>query len=422
MIKLRTMVAMLVLACVAAGSLFADEKIKLRLWRHETGDQEVGANIESIKRFNASQNKYEVVWETLPPGTYTESVTAASRAGDLPDIFDMDQPTVANFAWSGLIQPLDGMLDKSVLADLNEGGKGTYNGKLYSVGQFDVALTIFARKSVLAAHKIRIPTVDKPWTRAEFDTILKTLKASGKYAYPLDINAQWGGEWCSYGFSPMLQSFGGDTIDRKSYLSAEGVLNGKEAVAWAVWFQGLFTSKYVDPKPADDQAFIQNRAALHYTGSWSAADYTAKIGKDDLLFLPAVDFGKGAKIGSGSWQWGISKNSKNAAGAAAFINFIMQPSEVAKMSLATSLIPTTGKAADLTENYKKGGAWRVFYEYAKNFALGRPATPTYPVISSAFEKVTNGLKDGANAKDLLDDAVDAINKNIADNKGYGFRK
>lgn len=30
----------------------------------------------------------------------------------------------------------------------------------------------------------------------------------------------------------MLQSFGGDLIDRKTYLSAEGALNGLKALAW----------------------------------------------------------------------------------------------------------------------------------------------------------------------------------------------
>jgi len=47
----------------------------------------------------------------------------------------------------------------------------------------------------------------------EFTKALDTLKASGKFEYPLDVNAQNTGEWWPYAYSPMLQSFGGDLVD-----------------------------------------------------------------------------------------------------------------------------------------------------------------------------------------------------------------
>ena len=46
---------------------------------------------------------------------------------------------------------------------------GTYNGKNYSVGYFDVALAMVRRKSALEKNGIRIPTIDQPWTKDEFD-------------------------------------------------------------------------------------------------------------------------------------------------------------------------------------------------------------------------------------------------------------
>jgi multiple sugar transport system substrate-binding protein len=399
--------------------VFAQTPATLTLWRHETGDDEVNANLEAIERFNTSQDEYEIVWETLPQGTYTESITAASLAGDLPCIFDMDQPTVPNFAWAGHIVPLDDLLDPAILADLNEGGKGTYNGKIYSVGQFDVALGIFARKSVLEANDIRIPTVEEPWTRDEFDAILVKLDTLPELDYAFDVNAAWTGEWASYAYSPMLQSFGGDLINRENYTEADGTLNGKEAVAWGQWFQSLFTRGLADSNPPDADGFKQGRVGLHYTGSWSVGDYTEAIG-DDLLFLPVPDYGAGPKIGAASWQWGISTSCEYPEGAAAFINFIMSPEEVAAISNATSLIPTTSGGAALTENYAEGGKWRSLYDFSANFAVVRPPTPAYPFISSAFERAVIAIRDGADVQDSLDDAVDAIEQNIADNKGYGL--
>ena len=52
----------------------------------------------------------------------------------------------------------------------------------------------------------------------------------------------------------------------------------------------------------------------------------------------------------------------------------------------------------------------------------RPETPAYPVITSSFEKAVNDILDGGDVQDSLDKAVEAIERNIEDNNGYGFKK
>ena len=61
---------------------------------------------QEIADFNKSQSQYQVVYEAFPQASYNNSVAAASVAKSLPCILDLDQPTVANFAWSKYIQPL----------------------------------------------------------------------------------------------------------------------------------------------------------------------------------------------------------------------------------------------------------------------------------------------------------------------------
>lgn len=396
----------------------APGRTALGLWTHSAGNEgEMSVIQQMVDDFNAGQETWQVNIEAFPQASYNDSVAAASVAGSLPCIIDLDQPTVPNFAWSGYVQELP--VTDDMLADFTPGAVGTFQGKVYSVGQFDVALVNYARKSVLEEHGIRIPTLDEPWTLDEFNEILATLKASGDFEYPLDVNAQWAGEWWPYAYSPMLQSFGGDLIDRSSFLAAEGVLNGAEAVAWGEWFQSLFAEGYANPAPPDDQAFYQGRSAIWYTGSWSANDVVKAFG-DDALFLPAVDFGTGPTIGAASWQWGISSNCDDFEGAWAFIQHVMQPENIALMSETTGLVPTTGAAAALTEKYAEGGPYRVFFEMADRFAKLRPETPGYLRISSEFEQAGIKIRDGANVQDTLDDAVDAIEQDIADNNGYGF--
>ena len=127
-------------------------------------------------------------------------------------------------------------------ADLSKNLPSTvakWQGETYAVGYGDVALSMFARKSDLAAAGVRVATIEKPWTKDEFQDALTKLKALGKWEYPLDMGTAGTGEWLPDAYSPFLQSFGGDLVNRDGFQSADGELNGDKAVAWAEWFRGL---------------------------------------------------------------------------------------------------------------------------------------------------------------------------------------
>lgn len=418
-----TTIAYSVLAAMLTGAAAqaAAAPVEVKVWRHDTNAKEIAASKAAVERFNKSQDKYKVVMELIPEGAYTETINAAALAGKLPCALDMDQPVVPNFAWAGNLVELNNLIPARLLDQLNNVGKGTYKGKVYSVGQFDVSLALFGRKSVLKKYGLREATLEKPYTLEEFNHVLETLKKSGEFRYPFDINTSWSGEWYSYGFGPFLKSFGGDEINRSTYLESEGSLNGDAAVQWGTWMQSLVKNKYIDRKPTDDKGFLQGKVAIHYNGSWAVGDMTKAYG-DDLAIMPVPDFGHGPVIGGGSWHWGISQACPEKSGAAAWLTFLLQPEEVAAMSNATSLIPNTQAAAAMTENYKAGGKWRIFYEFSKAYAQMRPETPAYPVITSSFEKAVNDILDGNDVQESLDKAVDVIDRNITDNNGYGFKK
>ena len=152
----------LVLALASIGAVSAHAQTTLSMWYHGAGnpvEKELIAGI--IKDFNGSQKEWKVELQQFPQEAYNTSVVAAAVAGKLPDILDVDGPVMPNWAWSKYMQPLAlpaGTIDKFL-----PGTIGKYNGKVYSVGLWDAACAIFARKSVLTENKIRIPTLDKPW-------------------------------------------------------------------------------------------------------------------------------------------------------------------------------------------------------------------------------------------------------------------
>jgi multiple sugar transport system substrate-binding protein len=392
----------------------------LALWTHNGGNEaELAINQRVIDDFNASQDSYKVELESFPQDAYNDAVTAAASASDLPCILDIDGPNVANWAWAGYLAPLN--LPEDLFEGQLETTLGVVNDELYSFGHYDVALNLVTRRSLLEEHGIRIPDMENPWTKAEFDEALAAIKAGGQFDYPLDLGTAGTGEWIPYGYSPILQSFGGDLINRDNHTTAQGALNGPEAVEWANYMQELVDSGYIARKSGTDSTldFVNGKTAIMWSGSWAADSVSEKYG-EDVLFLPPVDFGTGPKIGGGSWQWGMSADCSAQEGALEFLEFSAQTKYHVAYAKELSLIPATEEAAAQVPNYAPDGQYRVFFDYATEYAVLRPVTPAYPFISSTFQKAFSDILSGGEPQQILDKAVSDIDTNIKQNGNYEF--
>lgn len=409
--------ALIAYAATAGASLAQTE---VTMWYHGAGN-EVESNILGgiVDDFNASQSDWAVSVESFPQQSYNESVVAAALAGNLPCIIDVDGPIMPNWAWSGYMQPLN--IDESLITDFLPGTKGMWDGALYSIGLWDAAVALYARESTLEELGLRRPTLEEPWTGEEFMAALEAAKASGNYDYALDLGMNDQGEWYPYAFLPFLWSHGGSLVDRDGYATAEGALNGDAGLAFGEWWASLFAGGYApgtSEDPADQQTgFIDGSFAFQWNGNWRAVATMAEV--DDVVFLPAPDFGAGNYIGGGSWQFGVSESCESPEGANAFIEHAIQDKYLAAFSDGIGLIPSTPSAAEMTENYAEGGPLAVFFELSNQQAQLRPVTPGYVVQSSVFTKAMADIANGADPADTLDAAVDEIDSDIEANQGYG---
>jgi multiple sugar transport system substrate-binding protein len=399
----------------------AAAQTELTMWYHGGGN-EVESNILNtiIADFNGSQSEWNVVVESFPQASYNDSVVASALAGNLPCILDVDGPVMPNWAWAGYMQPLP--ISESALEGHLDSTIGRWDGQVYSVGLWEAAVALYARQSTLDDLGLRTPTLDNPWNMEEFMGALEAAKASGNYEYAFDPGMAWTGEWYPYAFSPFLQSFGGDIVDRSTYQTAEGALNGDAAVAFGEWWQSLFANGYApgtSQDPADrDSGFIDGKYAFQWNGNWAGVA-TLNGGVDDVVFLPAPDFGNGSVIGAGSWQFGASGTCEHPEGVAAFVEHALQDKYLAAFSDGIGLIPSTSEAAAMTANYNEGGALEVFFGLSEAQALVRPVSPGYVVAAKVFEKALADIANGADVADTLDAAVDEIDADIAANSGYG---
>jgi multiple sugar transport system substrate-binding protein len=411
---------------LAACGGTADEPagpVTVDVWFHSGKGEERDVLDAQVTDFNAMQDEVIVNAVLLPEGSYNDQVNAAALAGDLPCLLDFDGPFLYNYAWAGYLAPMDDYVPADVKADFLPSiiAQGTYGGKLYSLGTFDSGLAIWGNKAYLEAAGVRIPTgIEDPWTMDEFMAAMDALMALPEVEYAIDFKLNYGaGEWQPYGFSPIVQSFGGDLIDRSDYQSADGVLNGPEAVAAMEWFQSLFEDGYAIASPAgDDDFYGSKKAALAWVGHWMYGPHTEGLG-DDAILIPMPILGEKAVTGMGSWNWGLTSSCENPDAAYKFLAYLVEPDQILRMTNANGAVPARKSAIADSDLFGEGGLLNVFVQQLEGgVALERPVTPAYPVISAAFDEAARNIVAGADVQAELDAAVATIDQDIADNSGY----
>jgi multiple sugar transport system substrate-binding protein len=412
----------------AARDTTCDGKLEgtayINVWFHVS--ERISTERETLRRqvaaFNASQENVQVKLVTLPEGDYGNQVRSAAATGNLPDVLDFDGPNLYNYAWSGKLKPIDSCLSAALRADLLPSilEQGTYTGRTWGVGTFDSGLGMYVRTSVLDRAGIRVPSgPDDAWTSDEFTEILGRLRKAG-FRRPLDLqlNYEEPGEWNTYGFAPTVWSAGGDLIDRETYRTVDGFLNGPKAVEALTTLQQWAEAGYVDPN-RDGEAWVKGRTPISWVGHWVYDQYTRAF-PGDVAIVPLPDFGRGTRTGMGSWQWGIPADTADGDAAWRFLAFLLSRDEVVRMTRANGAIPATNSAIRVSPRFAEGGPEHLYItQLQSGIARPRPQTPAYPVLSAAFAQAFNTIViDRRPVKPTLDAAAREVERDLAAHDYY----
>lgn len=385
---------------------------------------EVTAITDVAKRFEAANPGVSVELINTPHDAYNEKFGAMVSAKALPDIMELDAPFLANYVWSGYLQPIKGLVDDAVIADMTASNvsQGTYpvDGKLYATGLSDSTVALYASRKQLESLKIRIPTsVEDAWTKDEFEGALQKLADSG-VKWPIDLFRAYGTktEWITYAYEPALVSAGCDLIDRKAW-KAKGTLDSDTCVAITQEMASWVKKGWVVPQSAgQNQFYAKDRmAGLAWGGHWVYADAHAAM-EDDLVVLPLPKFGEKSASPNGTWIYAISKTASDPAMAGKFLSFMLTDKAYRKTYADHSSFPGLKSFAAESPLYAAKGAMALAYEQAGKSAVPRPPHPGYPTITLAFQVAMTNIFDGADAKTELAKAAKKIDEDIDDNSGY----
>jgi multiple sugar transport system substrate-binding protein len=430
MLYVRILTSLISTVCIlnAASLSLAQTNTQkvITVWTHMLpGSVEGDVFAETVRKFDQAQDDFSIEVVPIAPETYADRITGSARSGSLPCVLEFDLGYAYNFGWSGYLEPIERFVSAELKADFLPSiiAQGTFNGQLYSLGQFDSGMAIYGNRRYLEAAGIRIPTFEKPWNLAEFEAALEKLTALPEVAHAIDMKINYGrSEFYTYGFAPILQSFGGDLIDRKTYQHASGVLDGPQSVEAMQHFQSWFEKGWAGKSTTtDDDFYGSKKAALAWVGHWMYNTHAKGLGPD-LVLLPMPDFGHGPKTGMGSWSWGITSNCQDPAGAWDFIEYLLSPEEILRMTNANGAVPARQSALAQSRLYGETGPLHLFVQQLESDrAVPAPNTPAYVVISKAFSEAVDNIINGADVQMELSRAAQKIDQDIKDHGGYPIR-
>ena len=406
------------------GQLSGPGPTYVTAWYHTGTPAEKRVLNEQVAAFNRSQRQVRVKLTDIPEDRYSREVQAAAATGNLPDVLDLDGPFLYNYAFSGVLRPLNSCVSPRLRADLLPSllEQGTYAGRLWGIGTIDSGLGLYVRPSVLHRIGARIPSgPSDAWTASEFTRILYRLRQAG-YRQPLDLQMNAAGEsgnreWFTYGFAPVIWSAGGDLISRSSYRTARGVLNSPASVRALTTVQHWFRAGLVSPN-RDDRAFVSGRSPISWVGHWMYQTYHQAF-PHDLRIVPLPRFGPRPASGLGSYQWGITSSATDGEAAWRFLAYLLRDRQILQLTRADGAIPATRSAIRQSPEFAAGGPEHTYVqELEDGTARPRPQTPAYPAVTAAFTTAFLRIARGEDVRRALDTAVRQIDENLAANHYY----
>lgn len=397
--------ALLLSACSGSAPSPAP-KILLRVWSHQGQENENAAIREMARAFNRAHaaEGLAVQIDFFPDYQYTEKLSIAAAGGDLPDVFDLDGPTVAQFADAGLLRSLPPLLPELPLEDFQPAilDQGTYQGDLVALGAYDSALVLYADKAMFEQADIPLPSPDTAWEWGEFIDILQQFKARGIPPIALHMQSS-GDEWFTYAFSPVIWSAGGSLISPDG-TRVEGVLNSTVNIDALQKWQALFTQGLARRSPINPDPFGAGETAMDWNGHWMAQSHAARKG-DRLAVLPLPRLGSKSAAASGSWCWAVSRDSDHPRAAAKWLAWVLDvQTGIAPMLAANGALPSRASAYQSLPHFDSP-PFSTFRYLQENAARARPRTPIYPNLTRRFAAALRDIASGEQVAPTLNQAA-----------------
>jgi ABC-type glycerol-3-phosphate transport system substrate-binding protein len=366
----------------------------LRIWAHQGQEAENAALRAVVTAFaSTGESRVRVELSCFPDHHYTERLSIAAAAGDMPDVFEVDGPLVARFVQAGLLAPLDRFVTTADLDDFLPTivAQGTVGGRLYALGAFDSAAVIYFDRGYFERAGVIPPAAGVGFSWSELMEACALLSRRGR---PISLHMEESAdEWYTYAFSPLLWSAGGRLID-VSGTRVAGVLASAVNVSSLRAWQALFERGYASASPVDPDPFGHGSVAMDWSGHWMARSHLANKGAAlGVMGLPRV--GPVASSPCGSYCWGMFSGCERPELAAGWIDWVTGATTgVLPLVAANGAVPARRSAFSAFPEYTRP-PYSLFRDLLEHGARPRPRTPYYATLTREFAAALRDIARGA---------------------------
>lgn len=336
-------------------------------------------------------------------------------SGNAPDLFSLDGPDVAYWAYMNSLLPFDEYLEPEFLSSFLSPilQQGSYRGKLYHLGYTESTLCILYNKELFNSLNIRIPDcTETAWSWAEFLQVCSLIQKKTGYQYPLLMDSGRGlypksGEWLTYSGLPFILQNNGNFFS-PDYTRVSGYINSPESVFAMDWLGSLFHKyryTHIENISADfpeDFAMSLSLPSAYFHGIKTC---------DNIGIIP-LPHGLNAASPHGSWGLCMSRQTRHIRECCTFLKYVFSFQNQLKISKYTG-IPVLKEIYDAMDSFNAiSNHTNILFSQLKNTSFTRPQTPAYPFFSKQFSYAYYNIATGADAKKELDQMAQLVDDHL----------
>jgi len=326
----RAVAGGLALSLALSAGAAAETRLRMTIW---------SANEAHLKLFNGIAESFKkenpevtVSFESLPFETYTTALTTQIAGGNAPDMAWIFETAAFDFVNSGALVPLTKTLAATPGYNLGElspaaTARWSKDGVLYAYPFSTSPFAVFVNNDLIRKAGAKTPAeliAAGQWTWPQAIASAQAVAQSGKGGLVVrDFNYQaWqylSSVWNAWGAAPWSADGKRCTLADKPMVDALGFIH-----------DAIFEKKAM-PGPGQNVDFFAGDAAMTIT-QISRASLLPKDKRFDwdLVPLPKGQVGEYAIVGQAGI--GVLQSGKNAAAAAAFVAYMTNPENSAKLA------------------------------------------------------------------------------------------
>jgi ABC-type glycerol-3-phosphate transport system substrate-binding protein len=316
--------------------------VKLRFLSLAWQKDSVAANQEIVSKWNAEHPDIQIEYVQGDWNSVHDQLLTSFEGGDAPDIFQYESASIGEFSKQGYLADLKDLVPEGLKGEISQGiwDSVTFDGVVAGVPFLLESQVVLANKKLLDAAGVAVPAADTPWTWDEFQANAQKLTKGDTYGVAwalksptnrvMNLSLNFDGKYFYDGEVRV-----GDPEKEIPRRIHDMIYTSKTAAPDAVGMGGT------DPLPG----FFAGKYAMLPGGVYLRQQMVEQAPAGfDWVTLPPIK-GLSSNQAANPQTLSVAESSAAKDQAMQFIEFFLNPTNMARLAQGDWLVPT-GKAAN----------------------------------------------------------------------------